>query len=495
MLYESTRDKNSRLTSMDAIKQGISKEGGLFVPEAFPRLGTEDLSDLAAGDYTMRARHILKLFLSDYKEEDIDRCIEAAYVNGAFPPGVAPVVSLCPGLDVLELWHGPTCAFKDMALQLLPHLMTTAIRATGEQKEIVILTATSGDTGKAALEGFRDVEGTRIIVFYPVHGVSSMQRLQMITQKGRNTKVIAVEGNFDDAQSGVKSIFGSDLDDRLDKAGYRLSSANSINWGRLVPQIVYYFSAYLDLINQGRIKKWQTVNVVVPTGNFGNILAAYYAKRMGLPLGRLICASNRNNVLTDFISTGVYDINRIFYKTTSPSMDILISSNLERLLYEMSERDTDFVSGLMRELKERGRYKVDGQLLNRLNDLFWGSYADEGQTRATIKDTFEKYGYTLDPHTAVGKFVYDQYRLQTGDTTETILVSTASPFKFPAEVLKALGYEGDVPDEAACLEDLSRVTGVPVPAPLESLSHSEVLHKDVCSREGMKQALLSYLKL
>ncbi len=495
MLYESTRDKSCRLTSMEAIKQGISKEGGLFVPGILPYLGNEELSALAEVDYSGRARYILKLFLTDYKDEDIDRCVAAAYTSGAFPPGVAPVASLYPGLDILELWHGPTCAFKDMALQLLPHLMTAAIKATGEQKEIVILTATSGDTGKAALEGFSGVEGTRIIVFYPLQGVSSMQRLQMITQKGGNTKVIAVEGNFDDAQSGVKRIFGSDLSDRLDKGGYRLSSANSINWGRLVPQIVYYFSAYLDLIRQGRIEKWQTVNVVVPTGNFGNILAAYYAKRMGLPIGRLICASNSNNILTDFIRTGVYDINRAFYKTISPSMDILISSNLERLLYELSDRDPGFVADLMSQLKEHGRYRVDGQVFSRLQELFWGDYANEAQTRAAIKETYDKYGYILDPHTAVGKFVYDQYWQQTGDTVETILVSTASPFKFPADVLKALGYEEDGLDETACLEVLSRATGMPVPAPLVGLSDSEVLHRDVCGKEEMKQAVLSYLKL
>lgn len=496
MLYESTRDKNSRLTSIDAIKQGISKDGGLFIPEWLPQISNEDLLPLVDADYFRRAKFILKLFLTDYKDEDIDRCVDAAYADSAFPTGsIAPVAALNSGLYVLELWHGPTCAFKDMALQLLPHLMTAAIKATGEQKEIVILTATSGDTGKAALEGFRDVEGIRILVFYPVQGVSSMQKLQMTTQKGFNTKVIAVEGNFDDAQSGVKSIFGSDLNDRLDKAGFRLSSANSINWGRLVPQIVYYFSAYLDLVKQGNIKKWQTVNVVVPTGNFGNILAAYYAKCMGLPLGRLICASNSNNILTDFIRTGVYDINRRFYKTISPSMDILISSNLERLLYELSGRDPAVVLGLMEQLKEYGSYRVDGHLLNKLQAILWGGYADEDQTRTAIRETFENYGYALDPHTAVGRHVHAEYRRQTGDTTETLLVSTASPFKFPADVLKALGYDGDTRNETACLDVLSRVTGVPVPAPLEGLDENEVVHRDVCKKEEMKKAVLSFLEL
>lgn len=496
MLYESTREKNSILGAMEAIKQGISPEGGLFVPQYIPKVEISDLASLVRADYMERAKFILKLYLSDYSDDDINSSLLAAYNQDSFQSSdIAPIKEMgTSNLHVLELWHGPTAAFKDMALQLLPHLMTKAIRKTNEQNEIVILTATSGDTGKAALEGFKDVEGTRIMVFYPAEGVSEMQKLQMITQEGGNLKVVGVEGNFDDTQSGVKDIFSSHLDKQLTGKGYRLSSANSINWGRLLPQIVYYFSAWLDLLKTGVVTEEQEFNVVVPTGNFGNILAAYYAKEMGLPIGKLICASNDNSILTDFINTGVYDTNRRFYNTTSPSMDILISSNLERLLYELYDRDDKKVLELMQELAASGKYSIDGEALERLQLLMYGGFADMDQAGLAINEGFEKYEYLMDTHTAVGWHVCEEYRKETADDIPTILVSTASPFKFPAYVLGALNIRPDSDDETDHLDILSKVTGVEIPPPLKGLSSKAVLHKAECSIKGMEQELLSFLE-
>ena len=433
--------------------------------------------------------------LTDYSREDLAQCVNSAYRSDTFSSEeIAPVTDLGNGLHVLELWHGPTCAFKDMALQILPHLMTAAIRHTGEKKEIVILTATSGDTGKAALEGFRNVPGTRIMVFYPRQGVSRMQMLQMVTQEGSNVRVVAVEGNFDDAQTGVKKIFNDpEMKEILDRHGCRFSSANSINWGRLVPQIVYYISSYLDLVKKGGISPGQAVNVVVPTGNFGNILAGYYAKRMGLPIRRLICASNDNRVLTDFIRTGIYDRRREFYKTISPSMDILISSNLERLLYELVDRDDSRVAFWMKELSESGRYRMEGKALDDLQSMMWSGYATVEETGESIRNTYEETGYTMDPHTAVGKWVYEEYRRETGDRTKTILVSTASPFKFAGDVLKAVRPETESSDVVRFLEQLAEVSRMPIPKPLRGLMDKPVLHKGTCTKSGMKEEVLSFL--
>ena len=495
MNYQSTRNRKIQLPSMEAIKRGISDEGGLFVPEDIPAFQSDRLKELIDADYRQRAAEILGLYLTDYSREDLAQCVNSAYRSDTFSSEeIAPVTDLGNGLHVLELWHGPTCAFKDMALQILPHLMTAAIRHTGEKKEIVILTATSGDTGKAALEGFRNVPGTRIMVFYPRQGVSRMQMLQMVTQEGSNVRVVAVEGNFDDAQTGVKKIFNDpEMKEILDRHGCRFSSANSINWGRLVPQIVYYISSYLDLVKKGGISPGQAVNVVVPTGNFGNILAGYYAKRMGLPIRRLICASNDNRVLTDFIRTGIYDRRREFYKTISPSMDILISSNLERLLYELVDRDDSRVAFWMKELSESGRYRMGGKALDDLQSMMWSGYATVEETGESIRNTYEETGYTMDPHTAVGKWVYEEYRRETGDRTKTILVSTASPFKFAGDVLKAVRPETESSDVVRLLEQLAEVSRMPIPKPLRGLMDKPVLHKGTCTKSGMKEEVLSFL--
>lgn len=479
---------------MEAIKRGISPEGGLFVPSSIPVLKADELASLAGSSYHMLASAILSLYLTDYGRDDLDECISSAYNCSTFSSeAIAPVISLKDGLHVLELWHGPTCAFKDMALQILPRLMVRASIDTNSDKETVILTATSGDTGKAALEGFKDVPGTRIIVFYPQDGVSPMQELQMITQEGNNIRVVAVNGNFDDTQTGVKRIFGSAvMNEELNRRGLQFSSANSINWGRLVPQIVYYFSAYFDMVEKDAISMGQPVNVVVPTGNFGNILAAYYAKKMGLPINRLICASNDNNVLYDFIKTGVYDRKRSFYKTISPSMDILISSNLERLLFELSGRDEEQVSNWMQELTDTGKYRIDGNPLRDLQSLFWAGYATEEQTRYAIKEAYVNYGYTLDTHTAVGKWVYDSYKEEIGDDTETILVSTASPFKFPHDVLTALRPDVQVADDDL-LQLLSDISGMPIPKPLQGLTEKPILHQASCDIDSMDKLVLEFL--
>jgi len=484
---------------MEIIKQGISVEGGLFVPVEIPEVTEQDLSEMVNMTYEQRASFILSLFLTDYSQEDLKRCVNMAYGQGSFDsPDVAPVISLSDDFFVQELWHGPTYAFKDMALQILPHLMSVAVKKTEEDKEIVILVATSGDTGKAALEGFKDVEGIRIIVFYPEEGVSHIQKLQMITQEGSNVFVSAVKGNFDDAQTGVKNIFtDKSMIKSLDEAGYMLSSANSINWGRLVPQIVYYISGYLDLVKKGWISRQEEFNVVVPTGNFGNILAAYYAKKMGIPIGKLICASNKNKVLTDFINTGIYDRRREFYKTISPSMDILISSNLERLLFELSGKQDDKVSQWMGELKEKGVYQLDEETTERLQDSFWGGYATEEQTMEAIRNTYNEYNYVLDPHTAVGKWVYDVYKKETGDKRKTVLVSTASPYKFTYDVLRAIIGEDSIKDknEFTLLDILSDICCKQIPDGLKNLESKPVLHDTSCTREDMKQVVFKFLGL
>ena len=440
MFYKSTRDSSIRVESAAAIAKGISEEGGLFVPESIPSISMDELKSLAGMNYAQRAAFVFSKYLTDYTDAELRYCTESAYTTKAFDTeNIAEIAHLFEGTYMLELWHGPTCAFKDMALQILPYFLTTAVKKLNMDKKVVILVATSGDTGKAALEGFKDVPGTEIMVFYPVEGVSDMQKRQMVTQEGENVTVCAVKGNFDDCQSGVKKIFTDHtVLDALEKGGMTFSSANSINWGRLVPQIVYYVSSYVSLAESGEIAYGDLLNVVVPTGNFGNILAAYYAKMMGVPLGKLICASNINKVLTDFIRTGVYNRNRQFYPTTSPSMDILISSNLERLLYLLTGEDDAQIREWFTALAEKGTYEVTDAVKAKLTEQFYGGFCDDAETKATIAELYQKYGYTCDTHTAVAVKVYEDYRKETGDTTKTLIASTASPFKFSASVLDAL---------------------------------------------------------
>ncbi|MGQ9823862.1 MAG: threonine synthase [Desulfotomaculales bacterium] len=480
MFYESTRGKCPPVTAARAIKMGIAPDGGLFVPDRPVHLTKETLAEMSGLPYRSLAAAILEPYLVDFTASEIRAWVAAAYNSGKFTdPEVAPVRKVEPVLYFLELWHGPTCAFKDFALQLLPHLLAGAAAKTGEEKKTAILVATSGDTGKAALGGFQDVPGTCIIVFYPDEGVSEVQKLQMATQEGKNVYVVAVEGNFDQTQNGVKEIFGSaELKEEARRCGFLFSSANSINWGRLLPQIVYYFYAYLSLAARGELAAGEEVNFVVPTGNFGNILAAFYARQMGLPVHRLVLAANRNNVLTDFIRTGVYDRNRTFYKTISPSMDILISSNLERLLFECTGRDGEKVAAWMTELKETGRYQIDAETQARIAAFFWSAWAGEQETREAIRHTYRQYGYLIDPHTAVGRHVYERYRQATGDGHKTVIVSTASPFKFNRSVVEAIwgSQAAHGKNEFELLEFLSRETGLPVPRSLRDLEKKPVLH-------------------
>lgn len=499
MLYESTRGGMKSVSSAEAIKMGIAPDGGLFVPETGVKLSLEQIGKLTDMTYQERAAAILAFYLYDYTAEEIQECVYSAYTERKFGcREIAPVYRLNDHVFILELWHGPTCAFKDMALQILPHLLVKAVRKTGEKNEIVILVATSGDTGKAALEGFKDVEGTRIIVFFPHNGVSEVQKLQMITQEGNNVHSIAVEGNFDDAQNGVKKIFAdSALNEKMLASGFKFSSANSINWGRLVPQIVYYFSAYCDMVKYGEISLGEAVNIVVPTGNFGNILAAYYALGMGLPVNKLICASNENNVLTDFINTGVYDRRREFKKTISPSMDILISSNLERLLFEITGHDSEKVCNWMDRLKNEGVYEVDGEVKKKISRLFWSGYTDEQETLKTIECIYRDFNYVVDTHTAVGIDVYDKYVISTGDMTKTIIASTASPFKFNESVVKAIFGEDITKgkSELDLLKTLSEECAIPVPKGLKGLDRKKIRHDTVCSRSKMKEEVERILRI
>ncbi len=499
MQYQSTRNKTISVSSAMAIKQGLSEEGGLFVPESFPSVTMEEICSLQDMDYQGRAYFILSKYLTDFSEEELKNCISRAYTKQKFETdSIAPVYKLDQHTYFLELWHGPTCAFKDMALQILPHLLTTSMKKTNEDKEIVILVATSGDTGKAALEGFKDVDGTRIIVFYPENGVSEIQKLQMVTQEGNNLDVAAVRGNFDDAQSGVKQIFtDNEYKQLLADNRFKLSSANSINWGRLVPQIVYYFSAYAELIKNGEVDPGEEINIVVPTGNFGNILASYYAKKMGLPVKKFICASNENNVLTDFINTGVYDKKREFHTTISPSMDILISSNLERFLFDLAGCNDTVVSEWMKELSENGQYKVSDDVFAKITELFTAGFADDKKTMETIKACYDESGYVMDPHTAVAKAVYDDYVSCTGDKTKTVIASTASPFKFNQSVLIALlGHQAVAgKDEFALLEALAEKSGMSIPASLAELKNKTPLFDLVFPKEQMKQVISDFLKV
>lgn len=492
MLYTSTRDRNVQVTSAQAITHGISAEGGLFVPQTIPTVTPEDLVRLSKMDYKGRAKEILSLYLTDFTAEEIAQCVDGAYADGKFSSAeTAPLVKLSDSSEILELWRGPTCAFKDMALQLLPYLLTVAAGKAADGKQIVILVATSGDTGKAALEGFKNVRNTQIMVFYPSDGVSPMQKLQMATQEGDNVMVCAIEGNFDDAQSGVKKIFTDPaVAAKLAEKNKMFSSANSINWGRLVPQIVYYVSAYCDMLKKGEIRNGDPVNVVVPTGNFGNILAAYYAKQMGVPLGRLICASNKNKVLTDFIETGVYDRRRDFYCTSSPSMDILISSNLERLLFLLSDMDDKQTAQWMQSLSKDGVYNVGAEMHKKITDVFSAGFCDEDATQSLIRDVYQTEHYLCDTHTAVAVQTYRNYKAETGDSTPTVIASTASPYKFSKSVLHAIAPQECMDDEFAVVERLHEITGFECPKQLLELKDKTVRFTDCCAVKDMEEAVL-----
>lgn len=499
MQYVSTRGEQRAVTAAEAILRGIAPDGGLFVPKEPIIITWEQMEAMKGLGYAQRAALLLSQYLTDYTSEELAYCTANAYNTDNYDQEeIAPITALDPDLHVLELWHGPTCAFKDMALQILPQFLPQAVAKTGEKRTIVILVATSGDTGKAALEGFKNVPGTKIMVFFPDQGVSQVQRLQMITQEGNNVSVAAVQGNFDDAQSGVKAIFTAPgVKHKLAEQGFVFSSANSINWGRLAPQIVYYFSAYLDLLQKGYLTKGEPINFVVPTGNFGNILAGYYAKEAGLPIGRFICAANENNVLTDFIRTGRYDRNRPFVKTISPSMDILISSNLERLLYHMAGEDTMAVRGWMEQLAQIGWYQVPEEIKQKIQTLFWSDYSTETETMAAMQRTYQQKGYVVDPHTAVALDVYHKYKEQTKDFTKTVVVSTASPFKFNTSVVTALlGPEAVAgKDEFALLQELSQASGLEIPRGLQGLAQKPLRHQQVLEKDKMVEAVYQFLGL
>lgn len=501
MLYNSTQNAAEVVSSAQAIAQGISKDGGLFVPQEFPKYDEATFQALLKTDYKGRAKKVFSDFLTDFTEEEINDCVEKAYTVEKFDGENPAPLAFCnvdgKTLNILELWHGPTCAFKDMALQILPHLLTKSLKKTYDGKDAVILVATSGDTGKAALEGFKDVDNTKIIVFYPVDGVSPMQKHQMNTQEGKNVKVCAIKGNFDDAQTGVKKIFTTpEIAEKLAANNMLFSSANSINWGRLLPQIVYYISAYCDMVNAGKINFGDKINVVVPTGNFGNILASYYASLMGLPINKFICASNSNNVLTDFIRTGVYDKNRQFYTTITPSMDILVSSNLERLLYKFSGNNDTTTREWMTSLKTDGKYEVSDEVKTLINDKFYGGYCDDAQTQATIKKLFAQDNYLCDTHTAVAVNVYEQYVNETGDNTPSVIASTASPYKFSKSVLQAVADDAQLPEtEFDMVDKLNELTKMSVPAPLAGLKNKTARFSDVTEVSAMQDYVLKALEI
>ena len=493
MLYQSTRDaSHKKYSAAEVIKMGLAPDGGLFIPESIPALTAEEIAALCGDSYPVRAAKILGKFLTDYTYEELLSDCEAAYAESSFPGGAAPLVHVHDNVYSLELWHGPTAAFKDMALQIMPRLLSRAIVKTGETRDALILVATSGDTGKAALEGYKDIDRIKIMVFYPVDGVSRVQKLQMATQTGNNVNVCAIRGNFDDAQTGVKKIFGdAEMAAALDEKGYVLSSANSINWGRLAPQIVYYVSAYCDLLNKGALKMGETMDVCVPTGNFGNIFAGYIAKLMGLPVRHFVCASNKNNILTDFLRTGTYDRNRDFHLTMSPSMDILISSNLERLLcFTAGEERT---AAYMESLKKDGAYTVDAEVLAAINENFSGYFADEAATAETIKTYFEKYGYLADTHTAVALSAAEQYIATLDEVRPTVVDSTASPYKFAADVYESLGKTQPA-DPLAALDELAAATDTEIPYPLRGLGQREVRFTKVIDAEEMPAAVLDWCK-
>ena len=491
LLYKSTRDAEKTVTASQAILKGLADDGGLFVPVSIPKLPVS-LGELKEMTYQEIAYTVMKEFLTDFTEEELKSCIAKAYDSKFDTEEIAPLAKV-EDAYYLELFHGATIAFKDMALSILPHLLTTSAKKNQVKNEIVILTATSGDTGKAALAGFADVEGTKIIVFYPKNGVSRVQELQMVTQKGDNTSVVAIHGNFDNAQSGVKAMFeNKELEKELNEAGYQFSSANSINIGRLVPQVVYYVDAYAKLLQNEEIAEDEEINVVVPTGNFGNILAAYYAKNMGIPIAKLICASNENKVLYDFFQTGTYDRNREFVLTTSPSMDILISSNLERLIYKISGEDARKDTDLMTELKTKGSYAITGEMKANLAD-FAAGYATEEQVAKTIHDIYEDTGYVMDTHTAVAATVYKAYREDSKDDRKTVIASTASPYKFAGSVMSAIDSKYKGQDDFKLIEELQKVSGTELPNAIKEIMNAEIRHNTECDVDQMEQTVKNIL--
>lgn len=493
VFYNSTRSKGTAVRASEAILKGLTDDGGLFVPDHIPALD-KSLKELSQMDYRQVAYEVMKLYFTDFTESELKTCIDRAYDSKFDTEVIAPLAE-AENAYYLELFHGPTIAFKDMALSILPHLMITSARKNAIKNEIVILTATSGDTGKAALAGFADVEGTRIVVFYPKNGVSPIQEKQMVTQKGKNTFVVGIHGNFDDAQTGVKKIFSDkELAKEMEENGFQFSSANSINIGRLIPQVCYYVYAYATLLREGKIADGEKINVTVPTGNFGNILAAFYAKNMGLPIDKLICASNDNKVLYDFFRTGVYDRNREFVLTSSPSMDILISSNLERLIYWIAGNDAEENRGLMAALTGEGRYEITDEMKGALKD-FYGNYADEAETAAEIKRLYEDCGYVIDTHTAVASAVYRKYVEETGDHTKTVIASTASPFKFTRSVMNAIDGKYDAMGDFELVDELSRIANVRVPQAIEEIRTAPVLHDTQCEAAEMKDTVKKFLKI
>ena len=493
IMYRSTRGGKEAVTASQAILKGLADDGGLYVPDSVPKLSVE-LSALSDMDYKQTAYMVMKEFLTDYTEEELKSCIDGAY-DSKFDIDDITRLKECGGAYYMELFHGATIAFEDMALSILPHLLTCAAKKNDIHNKIIILTATSGDTGKAALAGFADVPGTGIIVFYPKNGVSPVQDKQMITQRGNNTYVIGITGNFDDAQTGVKNMFGNrELAERMNEKGYQFSSANSINIGRLVPQIVYYVYAYGRLLADGVIKPGDKVNYVVPTGNFGNILAAYYAGRMGIPVGKLICASNENKVLYDFFGSGTYDRNRDFILTSSPSMDILISSNLERLIYIISGNDGEKTAAYMKSLSEKGVYSIDDDMRKNLCG-FCGGYASEKDTAECIKNVYDNTGYVIDTHTAVAASVYEDYRKKTGDTTPSVIASTASPYKFARSVMDAIDSSYDKMSDLELIDEMCRISGVKIPAAIEDIRTAPVLHDRICAKEDMQKTVEDILGL
>jgi len=489
MKYYSTRNAEKKYTAAQAIAKGLADDGGLFVPETIPLISMDEIKSFCGMDYRGRALAIMLKYLDEFSKEELEGYVNSAYGDNYDDDRIAPLHFTNDATAYLELWHGPTCAFKDMALQMLPHLLTASLKKTGEEKKVCILVATSGDTGKAALEGFKDVQGTRIFVFYPKDGVSDIQRLQMVTQEGGNVGVCSVTGNFDDAQTGVKKIF-SDLQfaKELEGRGFFLSSANSINWGRLLPQVVYYFSAYCDYVNSRKLELGEELVFCVPTGNFGNILAGWYAKQMGLPIGKFVCASNENNVLTDFFATGVYNKNRPFHTTISPSMDILVSSNLERMLHAYCGDAT--VAELMGKLNSEGIYEVPSDTLGKISRDFTGGVCSDEQTKIEIKAVLNKSSYLIDTHTAVASKVLSDYREETGDNRPAVVVSTASPYKFAGDVVSALGGN----EKADALTELNRLSGTKTPKPLLGLGKRQVRFSENVESGDMKQAVDKFLR-
>ena len=491
VLYGSTRGNGEKITASMAILKGLAEDGGLFVPDSIPALDVP-LKELLGKSYQEIAYQVMSRLLTDFTEEELRNCINKAYDSKFDAPEIAPLVKKGNSY-YLELFHGSTIAFKDMALSILPHLLTTAANKNGVTNEIVILTATSGDTGKAAMAGFADVPGTRIIVFYPKDGVSPVQEKQMLTQKGENTAVVGIYGNFDDAQTGVKNIFNDkEMKEKLAGAGFQFSSANSINIGRLVPQIAYYVYAYLRLMEAGEIQENEQINVVVPTGNFGNILAAYYAKEMGIPIARFICASNENKVLYDFFRTGCYDRNRDFRLTNSPSMDILISSNLERLIYKIAGNDAEKNRNFMEQLGAEGKYEITEEMKEKLRE-FYGNYANEEETAQTIRQVYEETGYVLDTHTAVGKAVYEKYKKDTQDNTKTVIASTASPFKFTRSVMTAIDKKYEDMEDFQLVDELSELAKIPVPQAIEEIRTAEIRHNTTAQVSQMAETVMKIL--